>query len=755
MTEQQKHATASEPSISSTWVPILVGLLLGGLVSFVSWELHNDQRAGQEELVLRHSEFIAADIEADLAQRITALQRMASRWETSGGTPKNEFDSDAGYYVHDMPGLRGIAWLDKDFILRWVVPERGNEKVIGMDFKKEPTRFEALEKALFSRSATMSRPVQLRGGGDKSIGSLVDIPLFVRGEHDGFIITAFEMSNWLSHVIKRNAVRGKTEEVGIRITMEGTEVFRTVDWDRLDPTMEQTVEDIIMGNDYLISCRPSDLLFARTQSYLPVVSGVVGLFLAALIAFVVHLYQRASGEAWRTYATQRRLQDEIIERKAVEAELQRFKDRMELAAKAGGVGVWEWDVKADKLTWNPRMYEMYDVPSDVVPKYETWKNALHPDDAVAIEKLLHEAIEGTASFTTEFRIKPSADQTLNIRAAARVERDADGNPLRVTGVNLDITPQKKAEQQLDEQRRRLQAIIRGTNVGTWEWNVQTGETFFNKRWADMIGYTLDEISPTTIDTWMKFCHPDDLEESGRLLDRHFRGKLEYYEYEARMKHKNGDWIWVLDRGKVATWTEDGKPLIMSGTHQDITRQKQNEEQIKHLATHDTLTGLPTLRLAKDRLNMALETAKRKQLMAAVLFVDLDGFKSINDSLGHDAGDALLKETGERLLASVRKVDTVARIGGDEFLVVLSELHDEKAAETIATKVVEAVADPFYFNEQQMVVGASVGVALCTGGCVGQDPELFIKQADEAMYTVKKSGKNGYAFAGHVIGQMPK
>ncbi len=237
---------------------------------------------------------------------------------------------------------------------------------------------------------------------------------------------------------------------------------------------------------------------------------------------------------------------------------------------------------------------------------------MHPDDVQAAESLLEQAVQGTASFDTEFRILTGDGGHKHIQAAAKVERNADGDPLRMTGVNWDITERKHAAEELATQRRRLAAIIRGTNVGTWEWNVQTGETVFNERWANIVGYSLSEISPTTIDTWMEFAHSDDLAESGELLEEHFSGELEYYECEARMKHRNGDWIWVLDRGKVSTWTEDGKPLLMSGTHKDITEQKRSEEKIRHLATHDTLTDLPTLRLAKDRIRMALATATRKK-----------------------------------------------------------------------------------------------------------------------------------------------
>jgi len=159
----------------------------------------------------------------------------------------------------------------------------------------------------------------------------------------------------------------------------------------------------------------------------------------------------------------------------------------------------------------------------------------------------------------------------------------DNDSGEVTGVVefvRDITQRIKDREQLASQKERLANIIEGTDAGTWEWNVQTGETIFNERWAWFIGYTLKEISPSTIETWEEHVHPDDLEKCKNQLDKHFRGETKFYECEHRMKHKDGSWIWILDRGKVVSWTEDGKPLWMFGTHQDVTRRKTTERKLE-------------------------------------------------------------------------------------------------------------------------------------------------------------------------------
>lgn len=143
---------------------------------------------------------------------------------------------------------------------------------------------------------------------------------------------------------------------------------------------------------------------------------------------------------------------------------------------------------------------------------------------------------------------------------------------------LDLTERRLKEEELKKEKYRISSILEGTHVGTWEWNVQTNETTINNRWAEIIGYSVEELSPVSFDTWKEFTHPEDYEKSKALLQKHFSGELDFYESECRMKHKNGHWVWVLDRGKVATWTNDGKPLWMYGTHQDITKQKQALEE---------------------------------------------------------------------------------------------------------------------------------------------------------------------------------
>jgi PAS domain S-box-containing protein len=191
----------------------------------------------------------------------------------------------------------------------------------------------------------------------------------------------------------------------------------------------------------------------------------------------------------------------------------------------------------------------------------------------------------------------------------------------------DITEIKRTENALINERQRLENIIKGTNVATWEWNVLTGEMIINNRWAEIIGYTLKEISPVSIDTWKKFAHPDDLIVSEKLQEKHFGGEMDYYECETRMKHKNGNWVWILDSGKVTKWSDNGKPLMMMGSHLDITERKLAEEelalsrkQLRNFASH-----LQQVR-EHERLSITLEIHDSLAQFLVALKMDIGMFK---------------------------------------------------------------------------------------------------------------------------------
>lgn len=296
----------------------------------------------------------------------------------------------------------------------------------------------------------------------------------------------------------------------------------------------------------------------------------------------------------------------------------------------------------------------------------------------------------------------------------------------------------RLEQRVHDAEERWRFALEGSGDGVWDWNMQSGEVQFSQRWKEMIGYREDEIA-NRLDEWEKRVHPNDLPRVKADLQAHFEGRTATYSNEHRMCCKDGEWRWILDRGKVVRRDADGKPLRMIGMHTDITERKHIEERIRHMAQHDALTDLPNRALFSDRLQQALAVAKRDQSQFAVLYLDLDKFKPINDSLGHDVGDLLLKEVAQRMQACVRESDTVARIGGDEFVVLLRNVEEPGDAIRVAEKIRYALNQPFDIAGRKLNISSSSGIAIYPDH--GSNEIELSKNADMAMYTAKQSGRD--------------
>jgi len=311
-----------------------------------------------------------------------------------------------------------------------------------------------------------------------------------------------------------------------------------------------------------------------------------------------------------------------------------------------------------------------------------------------------------------------------------------------------LIKRRQAEAALTLEQKRLEEIIRGTNVGTWEWQVESGDIALNERWANVVGYELHELKTLTIQTRLDLIHPDDRIKSDMLIGQLFRHELHHYECEIRLKHKEGHWVWVMERGNVVEWSDSGKPLRMSGTHQDISRRKAADAQIQYQAKYDALTGLPNRVLFLERCEAAISAASRTNDHVALLFIDLNKFKPINDTRGHEAGDQVLQEIAARLGKVVREGDTVARFGGDEFVILLTGLHSPEPISRIAHQIIEHVAEPCPLSDGDTVsVSASVGVALYPDD--GPSIDALLRNADFAMYAAKRGDQGFVVYASEV------
>jgi diguanylate cyclase (GGDEF)-like protein/PAS domain S-box-containing protein len=305
-------------------------------------------------------------------------------------------------------------------------------------------------------------------------------------------------------------------------------------------------------------------------------------------------------------------------------------------------------------------------------------------------------------------------------------------------ISRNITERKRMMRALKESEERYALAAQAANDGLWDWDLRTNGVHFSERWAEMLGYRTEEIS-NNVDEWFEKVSPDDIERLKLDIANHLNGQGDHLESEYRMQHKDGVWRWMLTRG-IAVKDGEGRTCRVVGSQSDISARKQAEEQLLHDAFYDTLTGLPNRALFMDRLGHALRRMKRGLVgySYAVLFVDLDRFKAINDSIGHTTGDAVLVEVAERLEKCIRPGDTVARIGGDEFVLLLEDIGGLENAKTVAQRVQDSMVKPFVINGREIFTSASTGITLGTTDYA--DPADILRDADITMYRAKLRGK---------------
>ena len=256
-----------------------------------------------------------------------------------------------------------------------------------------------------------------------------------------------------------------------------------------------------------------------------------------------------------------------------------------------------------------------------------------------------------------------------------IPSELDRKVIGIVAAAIEVEEERKATQELlRESQERYALAARAANDGLWDWNLKTNQMYLSSRSKSLIGYEENDQF-NSLAEFFKCIHPQEIDGVKAAIAAHLEGLTSHFESEYRALHKDGNYRWILCRG-LAVRDANGKPYRLAGSQTDITQRKQAEAQLLHQAFHDGLTGLPNRALFMDRLECAVNRAKRcENYLFAVLFLDLDRFKLINDSLGHTLGDQLLVAIGKRVLSCLRMGDTVARMGGDEFTVLLEDIID--------------------------------------------------------------------------------
>jgi len=298
--------------------------------------------------------------------------------------------------------------------------------------------------------------------------------------------------------------------------------------------------------------------------------------------------------------------------------------------------------------------------------------------------------------------------------------------------------------QLEQSEERLALALDGARLALWDLDARTGKVWLDSQWAQMLEAG-SSPTQTTSQELLGLVHPDDVAPLRQHLAEVLQGKAAHYDIEHRVRKPSGEWLWIHSRGKVIERDAAGRAVRLAGINTDIDLRKQLELRLAHQAGHDALTGLPNRNLFHDRIERAIARSRRHRGLMAVMYLDIDKFKGINDTYGHDVGDALIRGFGRRLVECIRNTDTAARLGGDEFAVILEELEDTAVGRRVAEKIVAAMREEFMLGERRLAVSTSVGVSFYRG-TDEIEAEAIIKQADQALYEAKAAGRNTYRVA---------
>ncbi|MFK3662161.1 diguanylate cyclase [Scandinavium sp. NPDC088450] len=426
--------------------------------------------------------------------------------------------------------------------------------------------------------------------------------------------------------------------------------------------------------------------------------------------------------------------EDINDLKHTEWVNKRLMERITLANEAGGIGIWEWELEPDLISWDKRMFELYEIPSHIKPTWQLWHNCLLEEDREQAERVIRNALSARSPFKLEFRIQVK-EGIRHIRSLANRVLNKQGEVERLLGINMDMTEVKQLNEALFQEKERLHITLDSIGEAVLCTDVDMNVIFMNPVAEKMSGWTQEQAMKQPLLNVLRITFGDN----GPLMENIHSGDMSRTDIEQDVVlHCRNGGSYDIHYTITPLSTLDGQNIGSVLVIQDVTESRKMLRQLSYSASHDALTHLANRVSFENHLKRLLQTVQETHQRHALVFIDLDRFKAVNDTAGHAAGDALLRELSAMMLSMLRTSDVLARLGGDEFGLLLPDCNVE-SARYISGRIIQAINDYHFMWEGRLHrIGASAGITL-----IDESNNLaseVMSQADIACYTSKNNGR---------------
>jgi diguanylate cyclase (GGDEF)-like protein/PAS domain S-box-containing protein len=732
-------------------------------------------------------DLVSTRLQSEINNNITALRGFANSVSVDPNMPQAMFDQLATKLMLQNPQMVRVS-AAPDAVIRMTFPLEGNERMIGTDFKKFRSSRVAIDRAESKAKPILAGPVRLPSG---RTGFNLFSPVFTRtGTNLAFwgfmeaVIDEREIyanAGLIDNDTRHNEANAPHRYVNIQLAIRDVSVKNNVqdaffgDTDLFEkaPVIRQLQ---LPGGTWELAAIPADgwAQEPANSTWLEVT-----IFVAATIIII---------PIFLTGGLVNERQRNIAKLRSRERELLTVSHRLNLALESSKIGIWEIDLGTQERSWDERMYHLHGVvPAAGSPSYAEWRRTVHRDDIRTASLTLFRALDEGLEYRSQYRIVMPDGSIRHIRNVGSTHTGADGKA-KITGISWDVTDDvmmteqlraakaiadqknteleealtglSEREQQLEAMTRRLDLALDSYKCGMWEADLSAGVTYWDERMHQLYGLTYAN-GETTHETWVNSLHPDDREETLASVGRTIADGVPYVQ-ASRVILPDGTIRHVRSVGKIHEAPGGGRKLI--GIAFDISddvllteqlrsakalAEAKNDEladakdRIEHNALHDPLTGLGNRRMLDTQLEALSAAGKEGLQNIAILHIDLDRFKQINDTLGHAAGDAMLVHASNILRSNVRAGDLVARIGGDEFVVLVANPPGKLFLSGLSERIIAQMRQPVDYNGFPCRFGVSIGIAV--GKDIACDERQLLVNADIALYRAKESGRNRHEF----------